>query len=224
MTHQESINRYLALGGDPKEVKRLKSPNLKNRARVIYLLSQLESKNVKTKKPQKQTLKAKVKPKTFTPDKIKFLGLISNYPVELHKTYKKAFEIWINICELKLKLNLVPTKEERKAFEIQLKMFRLLENFDIRKKALDYYQKHKRILPTKTKKDFSKLTPIELFQTRNNLRRLITGREKTIRKQEKNLPHPDDEKYFKRLDMLNRKREQLQEKILELEKVEKLMR
>lgn len=226
MKHQNNINRYLELGGNPKDIKGLRHASLQNRARVVYLLKQLESKAQKPSialvpTPKKDT---NTKPKEQKNSNPQGLGIIASYPIELHKTYRKALNAWIKVCELKLQLNLLPAEEERKSLQIQFEMFKLMERFDVWKKILDHYTEHKRILPQESKQDFSKLNPIELLNMRNNLRSLITRRKKTIQKMKENLPHPDDDLYFRRLDMLNRKREELQEKKLELVEVQKLLK
>ncbi len=57
-----------------------------------------------------------------------------------------------------------------------------MENFDKQKEILDHYNFHKRIMPTESKEDFSKLSPVELVNKRNSIRSLITRRKQTLEK------------------------------------------
>src|SRR5690606_26741426 len=139
----------------------------------------------------------------------KFLGLIAQYPAELHQTYRDAFNIWINVCSLKIKLNAMQPRDERRAFEVQTEMLEQMQDFDKLREALDHYNENKRILATESKSDFTNLSPLEILTRRNNLRGLITRRKQTIAKMEAELPPADDLTYYKKRSAINRKKEQL---------------
>lgn len=228
--HSKNIELYLQYGGDPKLVNKHRLPTLENRAKITYLLSKIsiDVSDVSENRGQNIDISGqisdKVSEKSQEPSKPKFLGLIAQYPVELHPAYQQACQIWINVCSLKIQLNAVPRHDEKEAFKIQTAILEKMELFDICKKALDHYNDHKRILPTATKSDFSKLSPIELITKRNSLRSLITRRKQTIDKLETELPEESDENYYKKISALNRKKEQLQELILDEEKLNELIK
>lgn len=227
--HSKNIELYLQSGGDPKLVNKHRLPTLENRAKIAYLLSKISidvsdvSENHRQNIDISGQISNKVPEKSPEPSKPKFLGLIAQYPVELHPTYQQACQIWINVCSLKIQLNAVPRHYEKEAFKIQTGILEKMEQFDVCKKALDHYNDHKRILPTATKSDFSKLSPVELITKRNSLRSLITRRKQTIDKMEAELPEESDENYYKKISALNRKKEQLQELILDEEKITKML-
>lgn len=237
--HEKNIQLYLENGGDPKLAARHKIPNLENRAKMAYLVSQLDIRDSQTALPTKQTaLPIKradnQQPSTNnqapttdnqqpTPSNPKGLGLIAQYPVELHSAYKDAYSSWISVCGLKIELNAVPPAEEEKALSIQERMIKLMEVFDRCKNALDHYNEHKRVLPTESKTDFTKLSPIELLKEKTNLASLISRRKSTIKKMEEELPEPTDPTYRKKLDAINRKIETLEDYELDLENIKKLL-
>ena len=229
--HLKNIERYLQSGGNPKLAGRHKLPTLENRAKITYLLSKVSKNDVSEikannrKNPDSgQHTTDIITEKSPEPSKPKFLGLIAGYPVELHPVYQNAYQIWVHVCSLKIQLNAVPGHDEKEAFRIQTSILEKMERFDCCKKALDHYNDHKRILPTATKSDFSKLSPIELITKRNSLRSLITRRKQTIAKLETELPEGSDKGYYKQISALNRKKEQLQELILDEEKLNELIR
>ncbi len=216
--HTQNLSLYLSSGGDSKLAVRYKSPTLANRAKITYLLSQLKvADNVDSSTPvdKKETLPEPAKPK--------FLGLITQYPVDLHPTYHEAFGSWLNLCGLKLQLNEVPEDDEAAAFEIETEMLRKIRRFDTCKAALDYYNEHKAILPTESKRDFSKFSPLELDRERRNLESNISKRRKTISAKELELPEPGELQHYKKLEALNKKRSELEELLLDLEKIQELL-
>lgn len=227
--HSKNIELYLQSGGDPKLVNKHRLPTLENRAKITYLLSKISidvsdvSENQRQNVDISRQIPDKVPEKAPEPSKPKFLGLIAQYPVELHPTYQQACQIWINVCSLKIQLNAVPRHDEKQAFKLQTGILEKMEQFDVCKKVLDHYNEHKRILPTATKSDFSKLSPVELITKRNSLRSLITRRKQTIDKMEAELPEESDENYYKKISAINRKKEQLQELILDEEKITKML-
>ena len=223
--HTQNLSLYLSSGGDSKLAVRYKSPTLANRAKITYLLSQLKvADNVDSSKNSVDSSTPVDKKETLPePAKPKFLGLITQYPPTLHPSYHEAFSSWLNLCSLKLQLNEVPADDEAAAFEIETEMLRKLRRFDTCKAALDYYNDHKAILPTKSKRDFSKFSDLELDRERRNLESNISKRRKTISAKEIELPKPGELQHYKKLEALNKKRSELEELLLDLEKIQELL-
>ena len=226
--HAKNIELYLSLGGDPKIASKHKSANLQNRAKISYLLSKIPKSEIKAAEEKPVIVKQSEIVNTAEPEKVesnkpKFLGLITQYPVELHQAYNDAFAYWLQICSLKIQLNAVAPEERSAAYQIQKEMMLKFQKFDKCKDALDHYQENKRIFPTVAKNDFSGLSPAELITKRINIRSSITKRRQTIDKMEQNLPEESSPDYFKKLDSLNRKRESLQQSILDEEHLTELL-
>ena len=239
--HQQNIELYLSSGGDPKLAARYKTPTLDNRSKLSYLLSQMKicyekKENIpgqsldidrqKVDKPQKSTDVSDINVGDITknePEKPKFLGLITQYPVELHSTYHDAFAIWLKLCSLKIKLNAVDTEDEAAAYSFQTKMLRHIEKFDKCKRVLDHYLENKRILPTKSKNDYSNMSVLELDREKRNLAGLICRRKQTIAKMESMLPEVTAPDYNRKLAAINNKIEQLEVLVLDQEKILELL-
>lgn len=239
--HQQNIELYLSSGGDPKLAARYKTPTLDNRAKLSYLVSQmkityekkesipvqsLDIDGQKVDKPQKGIDVSDINvgdiPKN-EPEKPKFLGLITQYPVELHSTYHDAFAIWLKLCSLKIKLNAVDPEDEAGAYSFQTKMLRYIEKFDKHKRVLDHYLENKRILPTKSKNDYSNMSVLELDREKRNLAGLICRRKQTIAKMESMLPEVTAPDYNRKLAAINSKIEQLEVLVLDQEKILELL-
>lgn len=227
--HQQNIELYLNSGGDTKLAKRYQLPTLENRAKISYLLSKISNANNITQNANNfaqnanniaQNVDSSNSPKTSpVASKTKFLGLISQYPVALHPSYNEAFSLWLKLCSLKIRLNAVSPADESAAYEIQTEMLGKIRRFDQCKKALEHYNQYKEIIPTKSKRDFSKLTELELDRERRNLASNICKRKQTVAKKENELPEKDSPLYQRRLEALNKKRRELEELILDEEKI-----
>lgn len=229
--HQQNIELFLSSGGDPKLAARYKSPTLDNRAKLSYLLSQMkisyekkQSLDIDRQKIDKAFKKETAQvPDPIEPEKPKFLGLITQYPVELHSTYHDAFAIWLKLCSLKIKLNAVDPEDEAAAYSFQTKMLRHIEKFDKYKRVLDHYLENKRILPTKSKNDYSNMSVLELDREKRNLAGLICRRKQTIAKMESLLPEVTAPDYNRKLAAINNKIEQLEVLVLDQEKILELL-
>ncbi|MGC5744391.1 hypothetical protein [Chryseobacterium sp. NFX27] len=225
-THAENLELYLSSGGDPKLAKLHKTATIQNRSRIVYLLSKLE-KNIKAavpeavRDPEEKIIKRD--PVFLKPEIPKLAGLITQYPAELHPVYHELESLWSKFCQLKLELNATDPDHEKKAFGIQTKIFQLFEKFDKNKKILDHYSAYKHILPTESKRNFDKMTQLQLDQERRNIATLICRRQQTIKKMEEQLPEETDPVFNKKLSSLNYKKEQLQELILDQEKIIQLL-
>jgi hypothetical protein len=226
--HDRNIQVYLANNGDPKIAKMYRSPSLENRAKMLHFV-----KNLQDLKPLTEPEPAKQKPSIKTAEivpvqkppisKPSFIGLISQYPVELHATYNEVYAIWLLVCSLKIQLNEVLPDDDAKAYDLQNEILKKMDRFDRCKNALDHYLEFKRVLPTQSLEDYSKLSPLQLDKEARNLTSLICRRKVTISKMEKEMVPMDDKNYNKVLAALNRKRESLEEMNLNLEKVRKLL-
>ncbi|MDR2205767.1 MAG: hypothetical protein LBE36_06405 [Flavobacteriaceae bacterium] len=224
--HKQNIELYLKNGGSERISKQYEVPSLANRAKISFLISNLKPKISSPLSPE-----GGKDGKTETPIIRNFppsgdrgrLGLIANYPVELHSSYNEAISLWLNLCSLKIKLNEIHSEDETAAYDIQTEMLGKLQKFERMRKSLDHYNETKRILPTESKADFSKLSELELDKERRNLASLICKRKKTIAKMESDLPEKSASNYQKKISSLNRKKEQLEELILNEEKIKDLM-
>lgn len=221
--HLQNIEIYLQNGGNPKIADRYRIPTLENRAKIAYLLSNLpqRTKNITQEiKPKLEISEEKIIPEEKKEtEKPKFLGLITQYPVQLHSAYSECFSLWISICSQKSKLNAVAPDDEELAYEFQTDMLRNIHRFDRLKSALEHYNQYKEVLATESARDFSKMTPLDLDKERRNLSSAICKRKQTISKKEKELPEKSSPLYHKRLEALNKKKRELEELILDEEKI-----
>ncbi|WP_313373750.1 hypothetical protein [Chishuiella sp.] len=227
-THEENLLLYLENGGDSKIANKFKLPTIPNRAKISYLLTQQKPMEKKLNQVELEVAKKSVESaqnvtEVFEPSKPTFLGFISQYPTELHSAYQSCYNSWLEVCSLKIQLNDVTPLDIEDAYAIQLKMFKSISKFDINKNSLDYWNENKRILPTESKKDYSKFTPLELDQERRNLSSLITRRKQTIAKKESELPNPEALDYRKKYETIQLKKEQLEELILDQNKIKELL-
>lgn len=225
--HQLNIDLYINSGGDAKIAKRYTSPTLQNQSKIKYLLSKLD---VKKPASNKVHLSENLPKKENTPvvppkidEKHKFLGLITQYPVQLHKAYNEAFSLWIQLCSLKLQLNLISADDVTSAFQIQTDMVNLVHRFDRLKSALDHYMEFKEVIPTESYRDYTKLSPLELDKERRNLASLICKRKKTLLKKQSELPDKSSALFHKRLEAFNKKKRELEELILAEEKIMQIL-
>lgn len=220
--HKELIEIYLSSGGDAKKIQLYKSFSNANHAKLKYFVKQL-----KVDLPESKPIKPEVKSAKIIPEEKNRKGiwndLISQYPVELHKDYQNRYKYWLEACSLKVELNAVHRKDEKTAYELQEKIMFCFEKMDKAQKALQHYQDHKRIIKTETKADFSQLSPMELLLKRNSMRSNISKRNSTIDKMEESLPDASSPDFKRKLHSLNRKKEQLQEILNELEILEEMV-
>lgn len=229
LSHQENIKLYLSLGGDTRKIKALTAATLQNRARLAYLISQLQTKPDNLGQTVSKERKYEPNPEPVdepAPVRKKgvFSDFISQYPVALHETYKKRYEHWLEACSLKVSLNEIPEDDSEAALIIQDKIMKCFSRFDACQEALDYFNEKKRVLPVKSSQDFSQLTPLELLKIRNNLRSQITKRKATIKKKQTELPDPEDDNFKVKQNALNRKIEELRELELQEKQLNDLLK
>lgn len=211
--YRELINDLERLGGDLRGVPRYYS--LEAEAKVRRLIKEMRGKEPQQAHQESPQLHKKEEKE----------DLIADYPVNLHGTYRAKREAWLSACSLKLTLNAVPMKEEKKAREIQRELWKLFEAMDNYDVILNYWKEHKKILEPQ-KEDYSHLTAIELVQRRNTLRSNIVSREKSLSKWEEQAKS-EEGKTSRSLWVLKekiaRKREELEQIKLQVKEIEKLI-
>ena len=228
--HQQKIDLYLLNGGLQKHAIAYRSPSLQNRAKISHFLMELsKKKGFIAKLPEvSESVKEVIKPSVEMPkpqsEKPKFLGIIAQYPAELHPVYQNAYNNWIKACSLKIKLNAVDDDDEEEALEIQTEIFKIMERFDKDQAALNYYTENKRVLPTATATNFDDLSPIELMTKRNSLRGLVTRRTQTLNKRSAELPAKEDPTFRTKQNFIHNKTEELQDMILQLQKLDEMLK
>lgn len=222
--HQELLEQFRTLGGSEKLAQSLTPFSLKNFAKLKYELSKLESKGQKT---EGNPPDAKSEPPTAIRQNKVFNDLIADYPVALHPVFRKRWEVWMEACSLKIQLNALGenTKVDIETiFAIQWKIYRCFQEFDQCQTILKHYREHKRVMPFELGIDFTKMSEMEVFKYRNNLRALITRRKQTIEKLESQITEQSDDVAKKKMThTINLKKEQLQEKINELLECNKIL-
>jgi len=217
--HKELLEQYLQNGGNRRLADSVRAFSLQNYAKLKYELEKLEhqkpklelkSPNLEIENQQPQAEKRSI-----------FKELIIEYPTELHHTYRRRWEVWLELCSWKVRLNEIPEKETKQAFEIQWIIHLLFQEFDKCQNILKHYKEHKRIMLPNARRDFSEMTELELYKELNNLRALICRRKQTIEKMENELE--GTEPTPRQLHAINLKKEQLQEKTNELLEIEKIL-
>lgn len=214
--HKELLEQYLQKGGNKRLADSVRVFSLQSHAKLKYELGKLgdvlevkvEALKVENESPQ---------PKRESV----FKELIIEYPTALHGTYRRRWEIWLELCSWKIRLNEVPENKSEQAFEIQWTIYSLFQELDQCQAILKHYKEHKRIMLTESQRDFSEMSELQLYKERNNLRALITRRKKTIEQMQSDLK--GTEPTPRQLHSLNLKREQLQEKINELTQIQKIL-
>lgn len=151
------------------------------------------------------------------------VGFISEYPLELHKLYLKRKQQFITACSLKVQLNSFSETDTEKAYALQLKIMKCFDFVDDANKKLNHYREFKRILPTATKEDFTKLSKPALIQRRNTLRSNISNRAKTIEKIKKTLETATQKNKLRIQNKLSTKIEELEELKLQVNELNNLI-
>lgn len=219
--HADNLQSYLSFGGNPRIAKLYASPTLANRAKIVYLLSEIRNSSTKKDcsekvlKSEKSTYGTVIDPTSSSYPKANFIGLVAQYPLILHPVYNRAYNTWLTACSLKIQLNNVLPEDSENALNIQVEIFKLMDAFDADKEVLDYYLHYKRVLIPKESSTIKQLNPISLVTTRNSLRSNITRRKQTLEKRIGELPETSDPSYKKKINFILNKREEL--KALEIE-------
>ena len=166
--HKRLIDKFLSLGGNKRIADSSSSFSLQNYAKIKYELKKLQEvggDNQEAESNRQEAGGRKQETESVQPKRKPFDDLISEYPLELHSTYRKRWEVWLLACSLKTQLNEIgdADKEEQAAFELQMKIYECFQMLDICQNILKHYREHKRIMPTESKKDYSQMTELELF-------------------------------------------------------------
>lgn len=173
-----------------KKTRTLKLLNRnKSRRNLSLLLSELRKYSNKPIKTQSKTItstqlkpitqevintEAKQKQLINTSVKQKFGGiLIGELPAELRPRYSRAYNLFIQLIELKFSLNELPASAEASALKIMIQIEQIDDERDLIWKELHHWKRHKTLLPTKTD-DFSNLTALQLELKKRNATSSIT--------------------------------------------------
>lgn len=143
------------------------------------------------------------------------------YPIELHSTYRERISDFYRVCELKFKLNAIHPDDEAEAYELMLEMEDLWERIDRAWFVLNHWKDTGRIMPVKATEDFSKLSAIQLVKRRDQLQTSVSKRTKTLSKIQEEVDNSPEDKT--KLNLYNRKKEQLQQLLIDLETIRNLL-
>lgn len=159
--------------------------------------------------------------KEFIP-KLSNIKPIAYYPQELHPVYQKRNFTYYEACSKKIKLNSLSEDQQIIALQLQTEIFELWKVNDRCFEILTHYEQTKRILPWKTEKNYSSLTPQQLVNERQRLYSAVSKRKKTILALQKAYESESQGKRKKQLfERLNNKIEELQEKNLQIDLLNK---
>lgn len=230
--YKKLISDYLDLGGSQRFIDKLpKMYSLQNEAKIRAELRKLKQRIPNTNEiketrgiVKKATVQNNSKNIVIKPDSsLNDIGLISEYPVELHPIYLERRNKWIEACSLKIQLNDVAIENETEALELQLEIHKRIDFVDTANKELLHYKTYKRLLPKDVENNFTTLTEVELLKKRNNLRSNISNRKKTIEKIKISLSKATDKNKLKLTDKLSQKLEQLEEFKIQVDNIKRLL-
>jgi hypothetical protein len=144
------------------------------------------------------------------------------YPMELHATYRNRISNFYEACELKFKLNMLHPDAEEEAFDLILQLEELWESIDRAWFILNHWKDHGRIMPVDNSEDFTKLNGIQLAKRRDRLQSSISKRTKTLDKLFTEVESSPEDRV--KLNLYNRKKEQLQQLMIDLETIRNLLK
>jgi len=143
------------------------------------------------------------------------------YPVELHGVYRARVSDFYRACEIKFKLNALEPDDEDTALDILMELEALWDAIDNAWIVLHHWRDHKRIMPVEVSEDFTVLNGIQLVKRRGQLETSKSKREKTIAAMEIAAQDAPEDK--RKANLLNRKKEQLQQIIIDLDTVRAIL-
>ena len=143
------------------------------------------------------------------------------YPPELHGIYRNRISDFYRACEIKFKLNALQPDDEETALEIIRELDTLWTNIDRYWEILHHWRDHNRIMPLDESEDFTGLNGIQLVKRRNQLETSKCKRSKTIAAMQIEVDAAPEDR--QKLNLLNRKKEQLQQIETDLNKVRLLL-
>lgn len=144
------------------------------------------------------------------------------YPAELHTVYRDRVNCFYQACELKFKLNRLRPDQEQEALELILQLDALWQKIDRYWDMLNHWKEHKRIMPVAESEDFTQLSADKLMLRRKLLDTNLSKRRKTIAALEATVQASPEDRT--KLNLLNRKKEQLQQLINDLESIRKALK
>lgn len=174
-------------------------------------------------KPDTEFLKNKAKELADQSSKVEFQKeTLSMYPPELHPVYRQRINDYYLACELKIKLNSLDDDAIEEALDLILSIDKLWTRIDKAWEVLHHWRDHRRILPFFSEVDYSKLSSMQLFKEKTLLESRISKRKKTLQGIfERYQDHPEDRAL---LNAYNKKKEELEQLILNLEKIKEMIK
>mgnify|MGYP003642685579 CR=1 FL=1 len=170
------------------------------------------------KEAQQNFLKDEASKKYFS--KIRYAEL----PAELKVRFRKAKDLFYDMCDLKFQLNDLPDEAEKEALTIMLQIEDLDEQKDTIWKELEHWQLYKTMLPVKASEDFSALTDLQKEKKRGLLANYIKKKTARITKwQQAAEAETDKAAQRKILQQINRTEKSLHQDEINLRKIEELL-
>lgn len=144
------------------------------------------------------------------------------YPPELHGTYRNRITDFYRACEIKMKLNALNNDDEESALEIIIELEELWDRIDRYWMILNHWKENKRIMPVEQSQDFAKMNGIQLVNRRGQLETSISKRKITLNRLKEQVEGSPEDRT--KLNAYNKKKEQLQQLIIDLETIRILLK
>ncbi len=145
-------------------------------------------------------------------------------PPELKPRFRKARDLFYDMCDLKFIHNDLPDEAESEALAIMLQIEDLDEQKDTIWKELEHWQLYKTMLPVKASEDFSKLTDIEKEKRRRLLDNYIKKKSARIKKWQAAAEKETDKiAQRKILQQINRTEKSLHQDEINLRKIQEIL-
>lgn len=149
--------------------------------------------------------------------------LIGSLPASLRQRYSKAYNLFMQMIELKFALNDLPPEANDSALKMILEIEAIDDERDLIWKELRHWQQFKTVLPTKTD-DFEGLSALQLDAKRRNIKSSITKISGRIDDKYDALDKEPDKHKAKLIeDSINRSERTLHTHNINLKKIESLL-
>lgn len=233
-TYQEGLMLYASLPFKSNLfLKSIQRENVSNLLKLKYELKKaLNNKSAVIIKQSEKITTAQEKTRIIEPILQKIKSEVATvpldkenmamYPMELHETYRNRISDFYEACELKFKLNMLHPDAEEEAFDLIFKLEVLWEKIDRAWFVLNHWKDYNRIMPMKETEDFTKLNGIQLVKRRDQLQTSISKRNKTLDKLFQEVEASPEDRT--KLNLYNRKKEQLQQLLIDLETIRNLLK
>lgn len=209
------ITAYLSLGGKQSFIDTLPPFfSLDIEAKLRLEIRRLQQRSSHEESPASIDLPAEADHQAQTvpvAQKLPTLGLLSDYPEELHQIYTERLISFTEACSLKIQLNELKEEETEKAYALQLSIVKKMDVVEEYAEVLTYYRNTKKVLPIFSKEAIAHLNTAELIQKRNTLRSNVSCRKKTLQKMH-SIPNPN-----------TKQKEKITQKMAELESLKLLI-